>query len=61
MSEEIIIDIDPSGDTTIEVKGYSGPGCKALTADIERALGKATSDRLTSEYHQSEQRREVGR
>jgi hypothetical protein len=42
--------IDEDGQTTIEVKGVSGPGCQNLTEAIEKAIGNKTSDVRTPEY-----------
>lgn len=53
MTPEITVTIDLGGATEIAVKGHAGPGCKNLTAAIEKALGKVTSDRRTPEYHQT--------
>ena len=40
--EEIIIDIGPNGDVTVEGVGISGPECLQLTKAIEDALGTVT-------------------
>ena len=55
--QKVTITIDTSGSPTIEVEGVSGPGCKAATKDLEKALGEVRSDKLTADYH----RREVAR
>lgn len=47
--EEITIEIH-NGEVKISVKGAKGPGCKALTADIEKSLGGVKDRQLTSEY-----------
>lgn len=49
---ELRINIDLGGATEIKVVGHAGPGCKSLTANIEKALGKVTSDVKTPEYNQ---------
>jgi hypothetical protein len=46
---DVIIDSD--GNVEVQTSGFSGPECKQATADLERALGKVTDDRVTSEYH----------
>ena len=52
MSEKITVTIKPTGDTTVEVSGVKGEGCKALTAALEQALGSPTSDIATSEMYE---------
>jgi hypothetical protein len=55
VAERVIVNIDPNGNTTVEVDGVVGLGCKKLTADIEKALGKVTSTTLKPEYHRKPQ------
>jgi hypothetical protein len=51
--EEIWIDISETGDVTVEGKSVSlGKDCKALTQDIEQALGTVTATKLKPEYRQ---------
>lgn len=52
MREEITITIDAQGNVEVSVKGVKGQGCKALTREIEKALGKVTADKKTREYHE---------
>lgn len=47
--ERITITIDPNGNPTIKVEGVAGSGCKALTKDIEEALGTTVKDSPTAE------------
>ncbi len=53
MEEKITIKIARDGGTQIKVSGVKGAGCKALTKDIEEALGTVTSDVRTSEYSEA--------
>ena len=46
----ILIAIDPMGDVTITVRGHAGPGCHALTRDLEQQLGTTIQDERTREY-----------
>ncbi len=48
----ILIDIDPAGDVKITAQGYAGPGCHALTRDLEQQLGTTVRDERTREYYQ---------
>ena len=50
MAQEIEILISENGDWTIEGKDIQGPDCKALTKEIEEALGSATAVKLKPEY-----------
>jgi len=52
---EIIITIAKDGKTRVAVQGYSGAGCLALTASLEKALGATQDQWLTSEYYQEAQ------
>ena len=46
----ILIDIDPAGEVKITVHGHAGPGCHALTRDLEQQLGTTVRDERTREY-----------
>lgn len=50
--EKIIIEVPLEGNVKISVDGIKGSACKDLTAAIERALGKVTSDTATKEMHE---------
>jgi hypothetical protein len=52
MEEEITIEISPTGDTTVSVKGVKGTSCRDLTKNIEKALGTVTSDKPTPEMRE---------
>lgn len=54
MSNEIVVTISAGGEAKVEVKGYTGPGCKDLTRQLEAALGATTSDIKTREYYQAD-------
>ncbi len=47
--EKIIVTISPGSVVAVEVVGHQGPGCKALTEDLEKALGSVASDKPTKE------------
>lgn len=59
MQRQIVVTIAPDGVIEVRVNGHDGPGCKALTRDLEAALGQTEQDRCTAEYHQPE--RQEGR
>jgi hypothetical protein len=47
----IQITISPSGETTVETKGYEGSTCRDGSAILERALGQTTGEQLKSEFY----------
>ena len=49
------ITVSPAGDTHVETRGFTGPACRAASQPYERALGAKAAERLTPEYHASEQ------
>jgi hypothetical protein len=49
---EIIVKVTQDGNTTVSVNGISGPGCRDLSASIEKAVGLATETEPTFEYYQ---------
>jgi hypothetical protein len=50
----IEIIITPTGQTTVETKGFSGAGCRQASEFIEKALGPRTGERLTGEFYSQE-------
>jgi hypothetical protein len=54
----IEITISPNGRFRVETKGFSGNKCRDASRFLEAALGKTTSETLTTEFHaaQSHQR-----
>ena len=51
MTIEIIV--TPTGETTVQTKGFSGATCRAASKFIEQALGQKTGEHLTAEFRQS--------
>ena len=45
--------ISPKGETTVETNGFAGQSCQDASKSIEQALGKTTTEHLTSEYFAS--------
>ncbi len=60
MKTKIIeITVSPSGETTVQTKGFSGSTCRDASRAIESLLGQRTSEQLTPEFYQeSEQHRQ---
>ena len=48
----IEIIVAPTGQTQVETKGYAGSGCRQASEFLEHALGRRTTEQLTSEFHQ---------
>ncbi len=43
----------PTGETTVQTKGFAGSSCRDASKFIEQALGQRTGERLTAEFHQT--------
>ena len=50
----IEVTVSPQGETTVQTKGYAGADCLQASRFLEQALGVATAERKTAEYHQCE-------
>lgn len=50
----IEITVSPTGETMLETKGFTGSSCRNASEFLEKALGRRTSERLTSEFHQTQ-------
>jgi hypothetical protein len=51
----IEITVDPKGQSRVETKGFAGAECREASRFVERALGRATAEILTAEFHQGQQ------
>ena len=45
--------VSPTGETTVQTRGFAGPACRDASRFVERALGERTAERLTAEFHQA--------
>jgi hypothetical protein len=54
MARIIEVVVSPTGQTTVQTKGYSGSECLAASTWLEKALGVATADQKTIEYFNSQ-------
>jgi hypothetical protein len=52
-SQTIEIIVSPTGETTVQTKGFSGSTCRDASKALERALGIVQSDTPTAEMHQT--------
>jgi Protein of unknown function (DUF2997) len=50
----IEVTISPTGETTVQTKGYSGGDCIQASKFLEQALGPKISDKRTAEYFTSD-------
>lgn len=50
--KQIVIDIDPEGNCSIEGEGFVGPECSHFMEEIEETLGVRVSQRNKEEYSQ---------
>ena len=55
----INIIVTPTGESTVETKGFTGSSCRDASRFIEKALGQRTGEKLTAEFHQSESVRQA--
>lgn len=46
--------ISPTGQTTVQTKGFTGSACQEASRFLEQALGSRTSEVRTAEFHQVE-------
>ena len=53
MNQTIELIIAPDGQSRIETHGLTGNDCRYASRFLEQALGKATSEQLKPEFHQS--------
>ncbi len=51
MTKIIELIVSPTGQTTIETKGFAGASCHEASRFLEHALGIRTEDRPTAEFH----------
>lgn len=52
MPEQILVTVDPQGNSQVEARGVPGTRCVELTAAIERALGRTVENQTTPEFYQ---------
>jgi hypothetical protein len=54
----IEIIVTPTGQTTVETKGFSGAECRQASQFIEAALGNRVQERMTAEFYTRESQQE---
>jgi hypothetical protein len=53
MPRIIEVIVSPTGETTVQTKGYAGADCLQATRFLEQALGVTTADAKTAEYYEA--------
>jgi hypothetical protein len=53
MARVIEVTVSPTGETTVQTKGYQGGECVQASKWLEQALGIAATDRKTPEFFQT--------
>ena len=51
MAKIIEVTVSPTGDVTVQTKGFTGGECREATRNLEAALGVKISDQPTSEFY----------
>jgi hypothetical protein len=51
MSRVIEVLVSPTGETTVQTKGYAGADCLQASRFLEQALGAVAAQRMTAEYY----------
>jgi hypothetical protein len=54
----ITITVDPKGQSKVETTGFAGAECRDASRFLERALGRATGEILTSDFYRIEHTRQ---
>lgn len=54
MTQIIEITVSPTGQITVQTKGFTGSSCQAASRFIEQALGSRVGEQLTAEFHQQQ-------
>lgn len=58
MPRIIEVIVSPTGETTVQTKGYVGSECQQASKYLEQALGIATADRPTAEFYSTNETRQ---
>ena len=61
MSRIIEVVVSPTGETTVQTKGYAGADCLQASRFLEQALGVPTAERKTAEFYETEAARQQAR
>jgi hypothetical protein len=53
MPRIIEVTVSPTGETTVQTRGYAGADCLQASKFLEQALGLTTADRKTPEFYET--------
>jgi hypothetical protein len=53
MARIIEVVVSPTGETTVQTKGYAGADCLQASRFLEQALGTSTAEHKTAEFYQT--------
>jgi len=51
LSQRIIIQVAPTGETVVRTEGFTGSSCQKASQFIEQALGSRQSEQLTQDFY----------
>jgi hypothetical protein len=55
MKKTIEIVVTPSGETTVQTNGFTGPSCRNASKFLEDALGQQSREQITPDFYQTTQ------
>ena len=55
MARIIEVTVSPTGETTVQTKGYAGGECLQASKFLEQALGVANAEHKTSEFYSTQE------
>ncbi len=55
MPRIIEVTVSPTGEATVQTKGYAGGDCLQASRFLEEALGTTAAERKTTEFYAAEQ------
>ena len=54
MARIIEVVVSPTGETTVQTKGYAGSDCLQASRFLEEALGLTSGERKTAEFYEQQ-------
>lgn len=57
-TKTIEITVSPTGQSSVQTKGFVGGECRDASRFVEEALGQQVSETLTAEFHQGVQQQQ---